>query len=62
MTLPFARLQHICSLINQYLPDVQRILSYCLPRNLTNKTEDQLAELRQLGLSLLYVKVAMTKC
>jgi radical SAM superfamily enzyme YgiQ (UPF0313 family) len=55
MTLPFARLQHICSLINQYLPDVQRISSYCLPRNLTNKTEEQLAELRQLGLSLLYV-------
>lgn len=55
MTLPFARLQHICTLINQYLPDVQRISSYCLPRNLTNKTAEQLAELRQLGLSLLYV-------
>lgn len=55
MTLPFHRLKQICELINQYLPGVQRISSYCLPRNLTNKTTEQLAELRQLGLSLMYV-------
>lgn len=55
MTLPFNRLKHICELINRYLPGVQRISSYCLPRNLTNKTTEQLAELRQLGLSLMYV-------
>ncbi|MBV1839560.1 MULTISPECIES: radical SAM protein [Photobacterium] len=55
MTLPFARLQHICSLINHYLPTVQRIASYCLPRNLTNKTPAQLSQLRDLGLSLMYV-------
>ncbi|MGF1778752.1 radical SAM protein [Vibrio nomapromontoriensis] len=55
MTLPFRRLQEICMLINQYLPHVQRISSYCLPRNLTNKTTEQLAELHQLGLSLMYI-------
>ncbi|MGF1720830.1 radical SAM protein [Vibrio kyushuensis] len=55
MTLPFRRLKEICELINKYLPRVQRISSYCLPRNLTNKTAEQLAELRELGLSLMYI-------
>ncbi len=55
MTLPFRRLQEICTLVNKYLPRVQRISSYCLPRNLTNKTTQQLTELRELGLSLMYI-------
>jgi len=55
MTLPYARLQAICELIHRYLPDVQRISSYCLPRNLNNKTVEQLAELNRLKLNLMYV-------
>lgn len=55
MMLPFNRLKEILLLIKQYLPQVTRVSSYCLPRNLTNKTVEQLAELRALGLSLLYV-------
>nr|WP_283108431.1 radical SAM protein [Shewanella electrodiphila] len=55
MTLPFKRLKEICELINTHLPSVTRISSYCLPRNLTNKTVEQLSELRDMGLSLLYV-------
>ncbi|MEZ9141713.1 MULTISPECIES: radical SAM protein [unclassified Shewanella] len=55
MTLPFKRLKEICQLINTHLPSVSRISSYCLPRNLTNKTVEQLSELRDMGLSLLYV-------
>ncbi|MGI2136463.1 radical SAM protein [Shewanella baltica] len=55
MSLPFARLEAICELINRHLPQVTRISSYCLPRNLNNKTPEQLARLRELGLSLLYV-------
>lgn len=55
MTLPFKRLKEICQLINTHLPSVTRISSYCLPRNLTNKTVEQLSELRDMGLSLLYV-------
>ncbi|WP_144211349.1 radical SAM protein [Shewanella donghaensis] len=55
MTLPFKRLKEICQLINTHLPSVTRISSYCLPRNLTNKTVEQLAELKALGLSLLYI-------
>ncbi|MCG9712371.1 radical SAM protein [Shewanella insulae] len=55
MSLPFNRLEAICLLIREHLPQVTRISSYCLPRNLNNKTDAQLARLRELGLSLLYV-------
>lgn len=55
MTLSYRRLSEILHAINQYLPNVQRISSYCLPRNLKNKSVDQLSELRALGLSLMYV-------
>ncbi|MFT7008013.1 MAG: radical SAM superfamily enzyme YgiQ (UPF0313 family) [Colwellia sp.] len=55
MALPFKRLKEILLLIKQYLPQVTRVSSYCLPRNLTNKTVDQLSELQALGLKLMYV-------
>ena len=55
MTLSFRRLKETLLLIRQYLPDVQMVSSYCLPRNLKNKTIDQLTELEQLGLKLMYV-------
>lgn len=55
MMLPFQRLKDILQLIRKYLPDVTRISSYCLPRNLNNKTVEQLAELNALGLTLMYV-------
>ncbi len=55
MTLSFARIKSILETVDKYLPDVQRISSYCLPRNLKNKSVEELAELKRLGLSLLYV-------
>lgn len=55
MTLSFRRLKEILLLIRQYLPDVQRVSSYCLPRNIKNKTVEELTELEQLGLTLMYV-------
>lgn len=55
MTLSFRRLREILLAIRQHFPDVQRISSYCLPRNLKNKSVEELAELQQLGLSLMYV-------
>jgi radical SAM superfamily enzyme YgiQ (UPF0313 family) len=55
MTLSFRRLKLILESIRRHLPNVQRVASYCLPRNLKNITVEQLAELRQLGLSLFYV-------
>jgi len=55
MMLPFKRLKQILALINLHLPQVTRVSSYCLPRNLKNKTVEQLAELNALGLKLMYV-------
>jgi radical SAM superfamily enzyme YgiQ (UPF0313 family) len=55
MTLSFRRLKLIMQAIKRYLPDIQRVSSYCLPRNLKNKTTAELAELRELGLNLFYV-------
>ena len=55
MSLSFKRLHGIMTLINKYLPDTQRVSSYCLPRNLINKTQDELQTLKSMGLTLLYV-------
>jgi radical SAM superfamily enzyme YgiQ (UPF0313 family) len=55
MTLSFRRLKLIMEAINHYLPDVQRVSSYCLPRNLKNKTVTELATLKTMGLTLFYV-------
>jgi radical SAM superfamily enzyme YgiQ (UPF0313 family) len=55
MTLSFRRLQLILASINRHLPDVQRVSSYCLPRNIRHKTVAEMAELQELGLKLFYV-------
>lgn len=55
MMLPFKRLKDILLLIKKHLPQVTRVSSYCLPRNLGNKTVEQLAELKSLGLTLMYI-------
>lgn len=55
LMLPFKRLKEILLLIKKHLPTVTRVSSYCLPRNLSNKTVEQLTELRELGLTLVYV-------
>jgi len=55
MTLSHRRLKLILEAIARYLPGVRRVSSYCLPRNLRNKSVNQLAELRDLGLELFYV-------
>lgn len=55
MTLPFKRLKAILKAIKEYLPNVTRVSAYCLPRNLRNKSDDELAELAELGFGLAYV-------
>lgn len=55
MTLPFGHLKAVCEMVRAHFPSVGRISSYCLPRNLQGKTAAQLAELRALGLTILYV-------
>lgn len=55
MALSTKRLLQILHIIRKYYPDVQRVSSYCLPRNLRKKSIEELAQLKELGLSLLYV-------
>jgi radical SAM superfamily enzyme YgiQ (UPF0313 family) len=55
MALSTRRLMTILAGIKTHLPRVRRISSYCLPRNLRNKTVQELQELREAGLSLAYV-------
>ena len=55
MVLSTRRLKTILEAIQQYLPSVSRVSAYCLARNIKNKTEEELRELRELGLSLIYI-------
>jgi len=55
MALSTRRLMTILKAIKTHLPRVRRISSYCLPRNLRNKTVPELQELFEAGLSLAYI-------
>jgi radical SAM superfamily enzyme YgiQ (UPF0313 family) len=55
MVLPARRLKEILLLIKEHMPWVKRVSSYCLPRNLLKKSVDDLKELQELGLNMLYV-------
>ena len=55
MTLSFRRLREILLAIRHHFPGLQRVSAYCLPRNVKNKSVEELADLRQLGLQLVYV-------
>lgn len=55
MTLSYRRLRDIMLAINEFLPDIQRVSAYCLPRNIKSKSVDELRALSQMGLKLLYI-------
>ncbi|MGO9472625.1 MAG: radical SAM protein [Rhodomicrobium sp.] len=55
LTLSTRRLLIVLEAIRRELPSVRRVSSYCLPRNLRNKSPAELKELATLGLSLVYV-------
>ena len=55
LALSTRRLLVVLEAIGQQLPGVRRISSYCLPRNLRNKSVAELQALRAAGLSLVYV-------
>lgn len=55
MTLSMRRLKTILEAIRRDMPAVRRVSSYCLPRNVRNKTSAELKELADLGLSMVYV-------
>lgn len=49
------RLANILEMIRSHLPQVSRVSSYCLPRNIGSKSVQDLARLRKLGLRTMYV-------
>ncbi|SDS35224.1 Radical SAM superfamily protein [Halopseudomonas xinjiangensis] len=55
MILPTHRLLRILEAIREHMPTVERVTSYCLPRNLKRKSVDELGELREAGLAMIYV-------
>lgn len=54
-SLSTRRLQEILTLIKKYFPNLPRVSSYCLPRNLLSKSVSELRELQEMGLKILYV-------
>lgn len=55
MVLPTRRLLEILADLKQAFPELRRVSSYCLPRNLAKKSVEELAELKEAGLGILYV-------
>ncbi|KAL3945675.1 MAG: hypothetical protein SGBAC_000243 [Bacillariaceae sp.] len=55
MTLPTGKLEAILGTINERLPRVRRISSYCLPRNVRGKSAEALSKQRSNGLPFVYV-------
>lgn len=55
LVLPTRRLLNILRAIREHLPEVDRVSSYCLPRNLRKKSVEELKELADAGLRMAYV-------
>jgi radical SAM superfamily enzyme YgiQ (UPF0313 family) len=55
LVLSMRRLRSILGEIRSSLPSVTRVSSYCLPSNLKNKSDEDLQELKSLGLKVIYV-------
>jgi radical SAM superfamily enzyme YgiQ (UPF0313 family) len=55
MALSMRKLIVILEEIKAKMPWVKRVSSYCLPRNLKNKSVEDLKQLKQLGLDILFV-------
>jgi radical SAM superfamily enzyme YgiQ (UPF0313 family) len=55
LVLPTRRLLSILEAIRNHLPAVRRISSYCLPRNLRKKSQQEIDELADAGLKMVYV-------
>jgi len=55
MALSVRRLRSILEAIRKHLPQVRRVSAYCLPANLKRKSVADLQQLRELGLTLVYM-------
>ena len=57
MVLSTKKLLNILNVINKAFPKIQRISAYALPKNLSSKSLEELIELREAGLKLVYVGI-----
>ena len=57
MALSTKKLLYILAAIKQSLPRVRRVSTYALPSNILSKTLDELKELKEAGLSMIYVGI-----
>lgn len=57
MALSTGKLKRILEAIKQHFPNVSRVSSYALPRDIMAKTPDELKQLYDAGLQLLYVGI-----
>ncbi|MBU0806304.1 MAG: radical SAM protein [Gammaproteobacteria bacterium] len=55
LAMPTRRLLTILAAIREHMPEVSRVSSYCLPRNLRKKSVEELKELADAGLGMAYV-------
>lgn len=55
LILPTRRLLTILEAIRTHMPAVRRVSSYCLPRNLRKKSQEEINELAAAGLKMVYV-------
>lgn len=55
LVLPTRRLLTVIEAIRTHMPSVRRISSYCLPRNLRKKSQQEINELAAAGLGMVYV-------
>ena len=55
LVLSMRRLRNILGETGASLPSVNRVSSYCLPSNLKHKSDEDLRELAELGLKVIYV-------
>lgn len=57
LVYPFARLVEVLRYLNEKLPDLQRIGTYATPQDILRRSVDELRELKQLKLGILYVGI-----
>jgi len=55
LVLPTRRLLVILGAIRENFPHINRVSAYCLPRNVSSKTDQELKDLSEAGLDLIYL-------
>ena len=54
LVLPTAKLLKILQVLREQFPKLQRVSSYAAPKDILRKSEDELRQLKEAGLTLLY--------